>query len=177
MPFTPFHLMAGASVKSFFPQYFSFSIFTLTNVIIDSEVLFYIYTTGIPAHKFFHTFLGASLIAIFVALFCRSLCEVGLKFWNIILYTKKFSLFKVEVKITRLSAWCGAFVGAYSQLLLDSVMHRDMMPFFPFSDLNQFHSIISTNNLHYLCIGLFYLAFAIFVLRIYIKIYKNYKKS
>ena len=127
--------MAGTSVKSFFPQYFSFSIFTLTNVIIDSEVLFYIYTTGIPAHKFFHTFLGASLIAIFVALFCRSLCEVGLKFWNIILYTKKLSLFKVEVKITRLSAWCGAFVGAYSQLLLDSIMHTDMMPFFPFSNI------------------------------------------
>ena len=177
MPFTPFHLMAGTSVKSFLPQYFSFSIFTLTNVIIDSEVLFYIYTTGIPAHKFFHTFLGASLIAIFVALFCRSLCEVGLKFWNIILYTKKFSLFKVEVKITRLSAWCGAFVGAYSQLLLDSIMHTDMMPFFPFSDLNQFHNIISTNNLHYLCMGLFYMAFAIFVLRSYIKINKNYKKS
>ena len=174
MPFTPFHLMAGTSVKSFFPQYFSFSIFTLTNVIIDSEVLFYIYTTGIPAHKFFHTFLGASLIAIFVALFCRSLCEIGLKFWNIILYTKKFSLFKVEAKITRLSAWCGAFVGAYSQLLLDSVMHRDMMPFFPFSDLNQFHSIISTNNLHYLCIGLFYVAFAIFVLRSYFKIKKRF---
>ena len=177
MPFTPFHLMAGTSVKSFFPQYFSFSIFTLTNVIIDSEVLFYIYTTGIPAHKFFHTFLGASLIAIFVALFCRSLCELSLKFWNIILYTKKFSLFKVEVKITTFSAWCGAFVGAYSQLLLDSIMHTDMMPFFPFSDLNQFHNIISTNNLHYLCMGLFYMAFAIFVLKSYIKINKNYKKS
>ena len=169
--------MAGTSVKSLFPKYFSFSIFTLTNVIIDSEVLFYIYKTGIPAHKFFHTFFGAFLIAIFVALFCRSFCEIGLKLWNIILYTKKFSLFKVEVKITTFSAWCGALVGAYSQLLLDSVMHRDMMPFFPFSDLNQFHSIISTNNLHYFCIGLFYLAFAIFFLRIYIKIFKNYKKS
>ena len=174
MPFTPFHLMAGTSVKSFFPQYFSFSIFTLTNVIIDSEVLFYIYTTGIPAHKFFHTFLGASLIAIFVALFCRSLCKISLKFWNIILYTKKFSLFKVEAKITRLSAWCGAFVGAYSQLLLDSIMHADMMTFFPFSDLNQFHNIILTNNLHYLCIGLFYMAFAIFVLKSYIKINKRF---
>ena len=104
MPFTPFHLMAGTPVKSFFPKYFSFSIFTLTNVIIDTEVLYYIYTTGIPAHKFFHTILGASLIAIFVALFCRSFCEMGLKLWNLILYTKKFSLFKVEVKITTISA-------------------------------------------------------------------------
>ena len=176
MPFTPFHLMAGTSVKSLFPKYFSFSIFTLTNIIIDSEVLYYMYTTGIPSHKFFHTFLGVSLIAIFVALFCRSFCEIGLKLWNIILYTKKFSLFKVEVKITTISAWCGAFVGAYSQLLLDSIMHRDMMPFFPISDLNQLHSIISTNNLHYLCIGLFYVAFAIFVLRSYIRMNKSYKK-
>ncbi len=177
MPFTPFHLMAGTSVKSFFPKYFSFSIFTLTNVIIDSEVLFYIYKTGIPAHKFFHTFFGASLIAIFVALFCRSLCEIGLKLWNIILYTKKFYLFKVEVKITKFSAWCGAFVGAYSQLLLDAVMHKDMMPFFPISDLNQLHGIIATNNLHFLCIGLFYMAFVIFFLKELIKLKKNYKKS
>ena len=68
-------------------------------------------------------------------------------------------------------------MGAYSQLLLDSIMHTDMMPFFPISDLNQFHNIISTNNLHYLCMGLFYIAFAIFVLKSYIKINKNYKKS
>ena len=112
-------------------------------------------------HKFFHTFLGASLIAILVALFCRPLCEIGLRFWNIILYTKKFSLFKVEIKITKLSAWCGAFVGAYSQLLLDSVMHGDMMPFFPFSTLNQLHGII-------------YVAFAIFVLKSYFKINKRF---
>ena len=173
MPFTPFHLMAGSSVKSFFPQYFSFSIFTLTNIIIDSEVLFYIYTTGIPAHKFFHTFLGASLIAIFVALFCGSLCEIGLKLWNIVLYTKKFSWFKTEVKITKVSAWTGAFVGAYSQLVLDSIMHKDIKPFFPINDYNQLHNVMSVNNLHYFCIGLLYLAFVIFILKRYIKINKN----
>ena len=61
MPFTTFHLIAGTSVKSVAPKYFSFSAFALTNVLIDSEVLYYLFTTGIPLHKFFHTFFGPDI--------------------------------------------------------------------------------------------------------------------
>ena len=57
LPFTTFHLIAGTSVKSVSPHYFSFTTFALTNVIIDSKVIYYLFMTGIPSYKLFHTFL------------------------------------------------------------------------------------------------------------------------
>ena len=136
MPFTTFHLKAGTSVKSIVPQYFSFSAFALTNIFIDSEVLFYLFTTGIPSHKLSHTFFGATLIGIFVGVFCKPICEFGLRIWNKTFRMEKFSWFRTEVKISKFAAWSGALIGAYSQLILDSIMHRDMSPFFPFSEIN-----------------------------------------
>ncbi len=165
MPFTTFHLIAGTSAKSVSPHYFSFSTFALTNVIIDSEVLYYLFMTGIPSHKFFHTFFGVTFIGIFVGMFCKPICEFGLRVWNKTLRMEKFSWFRTEITIQKFAAWSGALIGAYSQLILDSIMHRDMSPFFPFSDYNSLHKVISVGTLHDLCTGLFVLGILIFVFR------------
>ena len=165
MPFTSFHLIAGTSVKSISPKYFSFSTFALTNILIDSEVLYYLFTTGIPSHKLFHTLFGVTLIGIFVGTFCKPICEFGLRVWNKTFRMEKFSWFRTEVKISKFAAWSGALIGAYSQLILDSIMHRDMSPFFPFSDYNGLQRIISVGTLHDLCTGLFVLGILIYVLR------------
>ena len=78
---------------------------------------------------------------------------------------EKFSWFRTEVKISKFAAWSGALIGAYSQLILDSIMHRDMSPFFPVSDYNGLQRIISIESLHDLCTGLFVLGILIFVVR------------
>ena len=67
--------------------------------------------------------------------------------------------------MSKFAAWTGALIGAYSQLILDSIMHRDMSPFFPFSDYNGLQRIISIETLHDLCTGLFVLGILIFVVR------------
>mgnify|MGYP001162588020 CR=1 FL=1 len=172
MPFTTFHLIAGTSIKSVFPKYFSWSTFALTNIFIDFEVLYFLFVTGIPSHKFFHTIIGATLIAIFVAAFCKPICEFGLRLWNKTLRMEKFSWFKTNVKLTRFSAWSGAFIGAYSQLLLDSIMHRDMSPFSPFTDYNSFQRVISIQTLHDVCFGLLVFGFIIYFLK---KCYGTFK--
>ncbi len=165
MPFTSFHLIPGTSVKSVVPQYFSFSTLALTNILIDSELLYYLFTTGIPSHKLFDTLLGVTLIAIFVGMFCKPICEFGLRVWNKTLKMEKFNWFRTDLKIAKFAAWSGALIGAFSQLILDSIIHRDMSPFFPFSDYNGLQRIISVGTLHDLCAGLFGLGILIFVLR------------
>ena len=165
MPFTTYHLIAGTAAKSITPKYFCFSTFALTNILIDSEVLYYLLATGIPSHKFFHTLFGVTLIGIFVGMFCKPICEFGLRVWNKTFRMEKFSWFRTEVKIQTFAAWSGALIGAYSQLILDSIMHRDMSPFSPFSDYNGLQRIISVSTLHDLCTGLFVLGLFIFVLR------------
>ena len=165
MPFTTFHLIAGISVKSVFPRYFSFSTFAFSNIFIDSEVLYFLIITGVPYHRFFHTFIGASLIAIFVVILCKPICEYCLRIWNKTFKMEKFTFFKTDLKITRFAAWSGALIGAYSQLILDSIMHSDISVFFPLTEYNGLHRIISVESLHDLCFMLFFIGIVIFVLK------------
>ena len=152
MPFTPFHIVAGASFKSIAPKHFSWSVFTLTNILIDCEPLYYFFTIDELSHKFFHTIIGASLIAIVCATMGKPLCEFGLKLWNGSLEPDDKKWLGSEIKISNLSAWTGAFIGAYSHLLLDSIMHQDMHPFHPFTDENQLLGILGKMELHILCL-------------------------
>ena len=45
-------------------------------------------------------------------------------------------------------------MGAYSHVLLDSIMHGDVRPFAPFSEDNGVLGMISLVQLHLLCLGL-----------------------
>ena len=165
MPFTPYHIVAGTSVKSVFPKYFSFSTFTLTNVLIDCEALYYYFTTGVLSHKFFHTIFGVSIVAIICATLGKPVCEFGLRVWNKTLKMENIKWFKTEIKINNFSSWIGAITGALSQLILDSIMHRDMTPLFPFSNENIFLRIVSVGNLHYICLGLFVIGVFIYLIK------------
>jgi hypothetical protein len=165
MPFTPFHIIAGASIKSIAPGYFSWSVFTLTNILIDFEPLYYFFTTDELSHKFFHTIIGASLVAIICATLGKPVCELGLKLWNSSLEPEDKKWLGSSIKISHLSAWTGAFIGAYSHLLLDSIMHHDMHPFKPFSELNPLLEIMSLAHLHMLCALLLLIGIVIYWIR------------
>lgn len=60
MPFTPFHLGAGATFKALSPKYCSFTMFGFMQVINDTEPLYYMVQGLWPIHRFFHTYLGAT---------------------------------------------------------------------------------------------------------------------
>ena len=59
---TPFHIIAATPIKLIFPRQFSLLWFSIVNIIIDIEVIYYFLTTGLPSHKFFHGILGVSII-------------------------------------------------------------------------------------------------------------------
>ena len=120
MPFTPYHIVAGTSVKSVFPKYFSFSTFTLTNVLIDCEALYYYFTIGVLSHKFFHTIFGVSIVAIICATLGKPICEFGLRIWNKTLKMENIKWFKTEIKINNFSSWIGAITGASRAALASS---------------------------------------------------------
>jgi membrane-bound metal-dependent hydrolase YbcI (DUF457 family) len=50
-------------------------------------------------------------------------------------------------------AWMSALVGTYSHIVLDSIMHRDLKPLYPFSQANALLGLMSIEALHGLCIG------------------------
>jgi membrane-bound metal-dependent hydrolase YbcI (DUF457 family) len=142
MPFTPFHFGAGALVHSVAPKYVCFLAFCGANVLVDVEPLYFMVTHQYPIHRFFHTYVGATIAAaVFVAAFSlahgvapRLLDALGLR--------------KLSVRAVAL----GALAGTYSHVLLDSMMHADMKPFAPFSDANPLLGAVFLSTLHGFCV-------------------------
>ena len=168
MPITPFHIIAGFAVKSIFNKHFSWSIFALTNIIIDVEVIYYILTIGEASHKFFHTLIGSTIVALSCAIIGIPICERLLKFWNKNLQNEK-SLEKLkwlstDTNISVVSSFTGAFVGAYSHIILDSLMHFDVKPFEPLFD-KTFVGIFSSDLLHISLVGLFVFGLIVFFVK------------
>ena len=134
MPFTPYHFGPALVAKGLLRNRFCLITFAISQVIIDLESLYYLVQNNWPVHRFFHTYVGATL-AIFIAV----------------------ALAKPTLKILRLKAswkaiFIASFFGGYSHVFLDSIMHRDIMPLNPFSEFNGLLRIVSLPLLHNLCI-------------------------
>lgn len=150
MPVTPFHFGPAAAIKAVTPRYFSFVAFGLTQVVIDTEPLFYMAQGSWPIHRFFHTYLGATAVALLVAFVGKPLCEWILRLWNRRLSTSQRVWLGVNPRISFSAALTGALFGGYSHVLLDSIMHSDIRPFAPFSNNNGLLYVISIDYLHIL---------------------------
>ena len=151
MPVTPFHLLAIIPLKAIASRRFSWSVFALTNVVIDLEPITYFLITLYPSHRYFHTIIGATLIAILCATYGRRLCELAIRTLHGELQDKEVKWLG-EASIGNTAAWSGALIGAWSHLLLDSLMHEDIKPLSPFTDANPLLGVISMGNLNTLCV-------------------------
>lgn len=140
MPVTPFHFGPGAAIHSAAPRYISFLSFCAANVLIDIEPLYYMLTGQVRLHRFFHTYIGATLVAIAAVLLFRVARATPLPD---VLRWRELSLRAVAI---------GAFLGTYSHIVLDSVMHADIRPFAPFSDANPLLALVSLRALHLFCL-------------------------
>ena len=144
MPFTPVHMGPGIVIKALLQGSFSLMVFGWTQIVMDIQPLIVILTGEGHLHGFSHSYVGASLLAIFSALSGKYLSEIGL-------YILELNP-NWEVKIAWWVAFLSAFIGAFSHVAIDSIMHSDMEPLFPFNKDNQLLGIISVELLHKLCL-------------------------
>lgn len=144
MPVTPFHFGPGAALHAIAPRHVSFIAFCGANVLIDVEPLTYMLRHEYPLHRFFHTFAGASLVwpaTILVFLLAQRSAEV-VPIPNIFNW-KSLTVSRVGI---------GAALGAYTHIVFDGLMHRDMHPLAPFSDENPLLGLVPLAWLHWFCI-------------------------
>ena len=148
MPFTPFHLGAGAAIKATIPRKFSFIIFCFVQVVTDCETAYYIVTAQYPLHRWFHTYLGGTLVAV-------ACVFIGVPLTNLVvtwlLGTRVRSPFR---PISWKAGFYGALLGSYSHVLLDSIVHPDVHPFRPFTTANPFYGALSFHGIELLCLTL-----------------------
>ena len=144
MPFTPFHMGPGILVKAFMGSAFSLMIFGWTQIVMDIQPLIVLLSGEGHLHGFSHTYLGAALIAIFSAVTGKYLAQFGLRLLGMT------SALRLEF------AWwvvfLSAFIGSFSHVLLDSVMHADVQPFYPATEANTLLGVIPLALLHKLCL-------------------------
>ena len=145
MPFTPFHMGPGILIKGVLQGGFSLMVFGWAQILMDVQPLFVLITDGGQLHGFSHTYIGASLIAIASAVTGKYLSEYGLVVLGV---RKKEDKFDISWWVVFISA----FIGTYTHVVIDSIMHFDMQPFFPFGVTNSLLGVIGTDLLHKLCI-------------------------
>ena len=151
MPVTPFHLGPGVALKSVAPRSVSFTIFAFTQILIDLEALYFFAQNDSHMHRHLHTYLGATIVAAIGVIIGRPICQWLLKKWNDHLSPGQKKWLYVEPAISIKSAFIGAVLGAYSNILLDSIMHFDIKPFAPFIGKNGLYDIITLDQLDLLC--------------------------
>lgn len=145
MPFTPIHMGPGILIKAILQSSFSLMVFGWTQIVMDIQPLIVMITGEGHLHGFTHTYVGAVLIAIFSALTGKYLSEFGLKILRI-------SKSENPISIVWWVVFLSAFVGSFSHVFLDSIMHADVEPFFPVTLDNQFLGLISVPMLHKVCL-------------------------
>lgn len=144
MPFTPFHMGPGILVKALLQSSFSLMVFGWAQIVMDIQPLIVMISGEGNLHGFSHTYIGAVLLAIFSALSGKYLSEIGL----FVLGLNP----QWQVKIAWWVCFLSAFIGTFTHVLLDSLMHSDVEPFFPVTNKNMFLGIISGQTLHKVCL-------------------------
>jgi membrane-bound metal-dependent hydrolase YbcI (DUF457 family) len=158
MPFTPIHMGPGLLIKSVLQGSFSLMVFGWTQIVMDVQPLIVMLSGAGHIHGFTHTYIGATLIALFSAVSGKYLSELSLKFIKL----PASNGGKIFWRVSLLSA----FIGSFSHVFLDSIMHADVEPFYPFSLMNELHHYVSVSTLHKFCLysGLFGAVIYYFVL-------------
>lgn len=145
MPITPFHFGLGAALHSASPRNVSFIAFCVVNVFVDIEPLYYMLTGQFPLHRFFHTYVGVTLVALGTVAIYAAMVKLSsaltLPNW---LSWKQLSFRSVVI---------GAVLGGYSHILFDSIMHSDVQPLAPFTQNNPLWHVVSLHSLHWFCLG------------------------
>lgn len=142
----------GTAIKAVAGKYFSLMVFGFAQVAMDIEPLFHIYRGDSVLHGYTHTYVGAVVIGIFSLVFGKLFFEWLLHLWNFLVKPKLLRGLRISPKISWASATLGAFMGTFSHVFLDSIMHSDMHPLSPFSPSNNLLHWIPVGWLHLLCI-------------------------
>jgi LexA-binding, inner membrane-associated putative hydrolase len=144
MPFTPFHMGPGLLFKSLLQGSFSLMVFGWTQIVMDIQPLVAILSRQDRLHGFTHTYVGAALIAVFSAVSGKYLSQ-----WALGLMTRERG---GPILISWWVAVSSAFIGSFSHVMLDSLMHRDMRPLLPFNDSNILLGLVSVSTLYSICV-------------------------
>lgn len=122
MPITPLHLGLLAPINHWFPKKVSNLSFILVTLWLDASAIAY-YALGLDMGEFHgpesHSFIAALAMA-------------GIVFTPVFMYRVIKHLMGYADQERLAMAWLmGCYLGAFSHILLDAMVHSEMLPFHP----------------------------------------------
>ena len=157
MPFTPFHLGPSLLIGLIFFPYLFIPSVLLGSIIVDLEPLTFLILDLPVLHLFFHTFLGATIMAILVAIGFYLLRGPFEKIMALFLIPQTASPAKITV---------AAFIGAYSHIILDGFLYPEMQPFWPILG-NPLLGLASSSSVYLFCVLCFVIAIPVYIIQIW----------
>jgi len=157
MPFTPFHLGPSLLVGLFvFPLLYLPGLL-IGSVIVDIEPLGLL-ILGLPAqHLFFHTFLGATILALVLSLSLFPLRGV---------LDSLMTKIHLPQTTTPIQLTGATVLGAYSHVALDAFLYPEMQPFWPLPG-NPFLCLVTASTVYLFCSVCFISSIIVFVFQIW----------
>ncbi len=116
-------------------------VFGGSQVLIDIEPGVRILFGASIIHGPSHTIAGAFLIGIVAAFIGKPISEFVLRLLRV-----------PHIGITWTASATGAFIGTFSHIFLDAIMHSDMSPWFPLAGSNQLLGLISLASIYTMCL-------------------------
>ena len=152
MPVTPFHFGPGILLKSAAPKRFSLTAFITCQIVIDFETAINMLMGRERLHTFFHSYLGSTVCAVLT----MGIVLLGSKFLRALNHlldpgTPRSADGDLPWTWSIRTLAVSSIIGAWSHVLLDSVMHSDITPFAPFSEANPLLGVVSVLTLHVTC--------------------------
>ena len=148
MPFTPFHMGAGLLTKAAVGSRMSLASFALAQVVMDIEPGVRMVLGDATLHGWSHTWLGAAAIGAITVPLARPLAQRIVIRWNREVRHYGQAWLAVEDRVGWRSIAVGAFWGTLSHVLLDSLMHADMLPGAPFTQANPVLGLVAHDTVY-----------------------------
>ena len=124
--------------------------FGIAQIAMDIEPGVGMLTGAAVLHGPTHTILGALVIACLVMLIAPSICNYLLRRWNKEVTHHRLP-WLAQPETSRTAVTVGAFFGTLSHVALDSLMHHDIHPLAPFSQVNPLMGLVSHDGVYQLC--------------------------
>jgi len=161
VPFTPYHFGPALLIGILLFPYIDFATVVVASVILDLEPLVVIiFGLPMPLHSFFHTYLGATIVAIVLSLGIYPFRKYLNKFVSFFGLTQESSFRHI------ISA---SIIGTYFHVLLDSFLYAEMNPFFPLLG-NPFLGILAEGFVYTLCLVFAFVGFIAYMLRVFLNL-------
>ncbi len=157
MPFTPYHFGPALLIGALLFPFIDFPTMMIASVILDLEPLsVIIFNLQLPLHAFFHTYVGATIVAIILS--------IGI--YPFRKYLNRFvALFGLKQESSFQHIIPASFIGTYSHVFLDSFLYVEMNPFFPILG-NQFFGLLSSELVYNLCFSMGLIGLFVYLLRV-----------